>query len=35
MKQGTRSQCTGITQRDGVGKETGRGFGIGGMADSC
>jgi len=39
MKQGTQSQCPGTTQRDGMGKETGKGFGMGdtctSMADSC
>ena len=30
MKQGTQSQCTGTTQRDGVGREVGEGFGTGG-----
>ena len=38
MKQGTQSQCTGTTQRDGMGREVGRGFGMGDictpMADS-
>ena len=27
MKQGTQSQCTGTTQRDGVGREVGGGLG--------
>ena len=41
MKQGTHRWCTGRTQRDGVGREVGRGFGTGRgntctpMADSC
>ena len=39
VKQGTQSQCTGMTQRDGMGREVGRGFRIGDtcipMADSC
>ena len=30
MKQGTQSRCSGTTQRDGVGKEVGRGFRMGG-----
>ena len=28
MKQGTQSQCTGTTQRDGMGREVGGGFGM-------
>ena len=28
--QGTQSQCSGTTQRDGVGRDTGEGFRIGG-----
>ena len=28
-KQGTQSWCTGIPQRDGVGREVGEGFGMG------
>jgi len=40
MKQGTQSQCTGTTQRDGMGREVGGGFRRMGdtctpMADSC
>ena len=40
MKQGTQSLCSGTTQRDGVEREMGGGFRIGGrmctsMADSC
>ena len=40
MKQGTHRWCTGTTQRDGVGREVGGGFGTRGntctpMADSC
>ena len=39
MKQGTQSLCTGTTQRDGMGREVVRGFGMGDtctpMADSC
>ena len=30
MKQGTQSQCTGTTQRDGMGREVEVGFGMGG-----
>ena len=30
MKQGTQSQCSGTTQRDGVGKGSGRGVQDGG-----
>ena len=30
MKQGTQSQCSGTTQRDGAGREEGRGFQDGG-----
>ena len=30
MKQGTQSQCPGTTQRDGVGRDVGRGFRMGG-----
>ena len=29
MKQGTQSQCTGTTQRDGMGREVGERFGPG------
>ena len=29
MKQGTQSQCSGTTQRDGVGREEGAGFRMG------
>ena len=29
MKQGTQSQCTGTTQRDGMGMEVEGGFGMG------
>ena len=39
MKQGTQSQCTGTTQRDGMGRGLGGGFMMGDtctpMADSC
>ena len=39
MKQDTQSWCTGTTQRDGMGREVGGGFGMGdtgtAMADSC
>jgi len=39
MRQGIQSQCTGTTQRDGMGREVGGAFGTGGhmytMADSC
>ena len=39
LKQGTQSQCTGITLRDGMGREVGGGFGMGDtstpLADSC
>ena len=39
MKQGTQSQCSGTTQRDGVGREVGWKFSMGdtciSMADSC
>ena len=39
MKQGTQSQCTGTTQREGMGREVGVGFRMGDtgttMADSC
>ena len=39
MKQGTQSQCTGTTLRDGMGKEVAEDFRIGDtytpMADSC
>jgi len=31
-KQGTQSQCTGTTQRDGMGREMGGGFK---MVDTC
>ena len=30
MKQGTQSWCSGTTERDGVGREVGEGFRIGG-----
>ena len=30
MKQGTQSQCTGTTQRGGMGREVGAEFGMGG-----
>ena len=30
MKQGTQSQCTGITQRDGMGRKVGGRFETGG-----
>ena len=33
MKQGTQSQCSGTTQRDGVGRETGGGFRMGGYVN--
>ena len=29
MKQGTQSQCSGTTQRDGAGREVGGGFRMG------
>ena len=39
MKQDTQSQCPGTTQRDGVGREVGRGFKMGDtctpVTDSC
>jgi len=39
MKQGTESQCTGTTLRDGMGREAGEGFRMEEtcipMADSC
>ena len=39
MKQGTQSWCSGTTQRDGMGKKVGGGFGMGDtctpVADSC
>ena len=39
MNQGTQSQCSGTTQRDGVGREVGGGSGWGDtcapVADSC
>jgi len=39
MKQGTQSRCTGTTQRNGMGRKVGRGFGMGNtctpVADSC
>ena len=39
MKQGTQSRCTGTTQRGGMGREVGEGFGMGDtctpVADSC
>ena len=39
MRQGVRGWCTGMTQRDGMGREVGGGFRMGNtctpMADSC
>ena len=35
MKQGPQSRCPGTTQRDGMGKEVGGGFGTGGGGDTC
>ena len=39
MIQGARGWCTGMTQRDGMGREVGGGFRMGktctSMADSC
>ena len=39
MRQGAQGWCTGMTLRDGMGKEVGRGFRMGNtctpMADSC
>jgi len=39
MRQGTQGWCTGKTQRDGMGRDVGRGFRMGNtctpMADSC
>ena len=35
MKQGTQTQCTGTTQRDGMGREVGGGFGTGGHMYTC
>ena len=35
MKQGTQSQCTGTAQRDGMGRETEGGFGMGGHMYTC
>ena len=39
MRQGAQGWCTGMTLRDGMGREVGGGFGIGDtctpMADSC
>ena len=39
MRQSTQGWCTGMTQRDGMGRELGRGFTMGNtckpMADSC
>ena len=39
MRQGAQGWCTGMIQRDGMGREVGRGFKIGNtctpMADSC
>ena len=39
MRQGTQGQCTGMTLRDGMGREVGGGFRMGDtcipMADSC
>ena len=31
MRQGAQGWCTGMTQRDGMGKEVGRGFRMGNM----
>ena len=39
MRQGARGSCTGMTLRDGMGREVGEGFSMGDtcmpMADSC
>ena len=39
MRQGAQGWCTGMTQREGIGREVGGGFRIGDtctpMADSC
>jgi len=39
MRQGAQGRCTGMTQRDGMGREVGGGFRMGNtskpMADSC
>ena len=39
MRQGAQGQCTGITQRDGIGWEVGEGFRMGDtcipVAESC
>jgi len=39
MRQGAQGWCTGITQKDGMRREVGRGFRMGNtctlMADSC
>ena len=39
MRQGAQGWCTGMTLRDGMGREVGRGFRMGDtctpMADSC
>ena len=39
MRQGAQDWCTGMTQRDGMGREMGGGFGMGNtctsVADSC
>ena len=39
MKQGSQGWCTGMTQRDGMGREVGGGFRMGNtckpMTDSC
>ena len=39
MRQGAQGWCTGITQRDGMGREVGGGFRMGNtcvpVADSC
>ena len=39
MRQGAQGWCTGMTQRDGIGRDVGRGFRMGNMcipvADSC
>ena len=35
MKQGTQSQCSGTTQRDGVGRDVGGGFRMRGHMYTC
>ena len=35
MKQSTQSQCSGTSQRDGVGREVGVGFRMGGYMYTC